>query len=87
MDTRIQESRPATPYEAIGGTSAVRQIVDHFYDLMETDTDLADLRALHEPDLKPMRDSLTGFLTAWLGGPRDWFVKRRGACVMAARGA
>ena len=31
-------------------------------------------------DLAPMRESLTGFLTGWLGGPRDWFAT--GKCVM-----
>jgi hemoglobin len=39
---------------------------------------------MHEPDLGPMRDSLTGFLNAWLGGPRDWFEARPGACIMSA---
>jgi hemoglobin len=28
-----------------------------------------------------MRDSLTGFLVGWSGGPRDWFAQ--GKCVMS----
>jgi hemoglobin len=75
-----------TPFEMIGGAGVVRAIVDRFYDLMEQDDRYADLRALHAPDLAPMRDSLAGFLTAWLGGPRDWFAQRPGACIMSAHG-
>ena len=73
----------ATAYEMIGG-GVVRRIVDRFYDLMDQEPQYAALRAMHAADLAPMRDSLTGFLTAWLGGPRDWFEQRPGACVMSA---
>src|SRR3546814_12481318 len=31
-----------------------------------------------------MRVSLAGFLNAWLGGPRDWFVEHPGVCMMSA---
>ena len=72
------------PYDLIGGTDIVARLVDRFYDLMETDPAYAALRALHKPDLAPMRASLTGFLVAWLGGPRDWFDARPGACIMSA---
>jgi hemoglobin len=73
-----------TPYELVGGQAVVRRVVDRFYDLMDADPAFADLRALHAPDLHPMRDSLTGFLAAWLGGPRDWFEQRPGRCMMSA---
>lgn len=72
------------PYDLIGGTDAVARFVDRFYDLMDGDARYAALRALHAADLTPMRTSLTGFLVAWLGGPRDWFDARPGACVMSA---
>ena len=38
---------------------------------------------MHEPDLGPTRDSLTGFLSVWLGGPRKWIEKRGGFCIMS----
>jgi len=72
------------PYDEIGGTPAVRALVERFYDLMEQDPRFAQLRAIHAPDLTPMRESLTGFLTAWLGGPRDWFTQHPGTCIMSA---
>jgi hemoglobin len=76
-----------TPFETIGGAEAVAHFVNRFYDLMESDPAYAELRALHSGNLAPMRSSLTGFLTGWLGGPRDWFDARPGVCVMSAHAA
>jgi hemoglobin len=84
MPQAAQARIAVSPYDMIGGAPAIRAIVDRFYDLMETDPAYAGLRALHAPDLGPMRSSLADFLTAWSGGPRDWFEKRPGACVMSA---
>ena len=75
---------PRSAYDRIGGQPAVRAVVDRFYDLMDADPAYAQLRAMHAPDLAPMRASLTGFLTAWLGGPRDWFADNPGKCMMSA---
>ena len=83
-EARSEERPAATPFEAIGGRGAVAALVNRFYDLMDSEPQYAELRRMHEPDLGPMRDSLTGFLTAWLGGPRDWFEARPGACIMSA---
>lgn len=82
--TQTATQLATTPYEMIGRAPAIREIVDLFYDLMETDPAYAELRALHQPDLAPMRESLTGFLAAWMGGPRDWFDERPGKCLMSA---
>lgn len=84
MSTDTLERPAQTPFDTIGGVQTVRRLVDRFYDLMETEPAYAALRAMHAPDLAPMRESLTGFLSAWLGGPRDWFAERPGACVMSA---
>lgn len=77
-------TKAASAYEALGGRATIRKIVDRFYDLMDADPAYAELRALHAPNLTPMRDSLTGFLTAWVGGPRDWFEANPGRCMMSA---
>ncbi len=90
MAAANQQARPparATPFALIGGVATVRTIVDRFYDLMDEDPACAELRAMHAPDLTPMRESLTGFLTAWLGGPRNWFDQRafdqKQGCIMS----
>jgi hemoglobin len=61
-----------TPYEQLGGTAAVRQLVDRFYDLMDLLPEVYALRKLHPADLSGSRDKLTWFLTGWLGGPPDY---------------
>ncbi|MDF8332941.1 group II truncated hemoglobin [Novosphingobium cyanobacteriorum] len=72
-----------TPYERIGGIAVLRAITDRFYDLMEQDPAFAELRAMHAPDLAPMRASLPSFLAGWAGGPRDWWEANPGKCMMS----
>jgi hemoglobin len=82
--TTATATRPTTPFERVGGHDTLREIVDHFYDLMDGDSAYARLRALHAVDLAPMRASLAGFLAGWSGGPRDWFEANPGRCMMSA---
>ncbi len=83
MATTMEEVR-VTPFEQLGGREVIARIVGRFYDLMEADPAYAKLRAMHAADLGPMRHSLTGFLTAWTGGPKDWFNENPGKCMMSA---
>lgn len=80
----MSKTQVATPFEQIGGTPAITALVERFYDLMDSDPDYAELRAIHARDLAPMRTSLAGFLTGWAGGPRDWFEQNPGKCMMSA---
>lgn len=77
-------AKPQTPYEMLGGKEVIARIVNRFYDLMEGEQQYARLRAMHADDLGPMRHSLAGWLTAWAGGPRDWFEENPGKCMMSA---
>ena len=70
----------------LGGHNGIGAIVNRFYDLMDSDPAYRDLRAMHAEDLAPMRRSLCGFLAAWAGGPRDWFVENPGKCMMSVHG-
>jgi hemoglobin len=74
----------ATPYEALGGETAVRALVDRFYDLMDLEPAYAALRALHPQDLAGSRDKLFWFLSGWLGGP-DLYQSRFGHPRLRAR--
>ena len=72
-DTQEPGDQPVqTPYQRLGGESAVRALVDRFYDLMELDPAYAALRAMHPADLQRSRDKLHWFLCGWLGGPAHY---------------
>ena len=72
-----------SPYDRIGGLPVLQRITDRFYDLMETEPGYAALRAMHAPELAPMRASLPLFLAGWAGGPRDWWNANPGKCMMS----
>lgn len=65
------------PYEAMGGEQTVRQMVDRFYDLMDTLPEAKGVRALHPENLAGSRAKLFMFLSGWLGGP-PLYVERFG---------
>lgn len=65
-----------TPFEAIGGETSVRLLVDTFYDHMDSDAAATTIRAMHD-DLSQSRDKLFWFLCGWLGGPQH-YVERFG---------
>ena len=73
-----------TAFDALGGESAVRALVDRFYDLMELEADYAGIRALHPPELDTSRDKLFWFLCGWLGGPSH-YIERFGHPRLRAR--
>jgi len=78
-----EQATNASAFARIGGHPAMRAITERFYDLMEQDPEFAELRAIHAPDLAPMRESLPLFLAGWAGGPRDWFERNPGKCMMS----
>jgi hemoglobin len=57
-------------FQAAGGESGLRQLVDTFYALMDTLPEAATIRALHPADLAVSRDKLWRFLCGWLNGPK-----------------
>jgi hemoglobin len=73
-----------TAFDALGGESVVRALVDRFYDLMDLEADYAGMRALHPPELDTSRDKLFWFLCGWLGGPSH-YVERFGHPRLRAR--
>ena len=64
-----------THYDALGGDAGIRQIVDRFYDLMDTAPEAVHVRALHAASLKVSREKLRLFLTGWTGGPQAYVEK------------
>jgi hemoglobin len=58
-----------THYERLGGEAVVRNLVERFYDLMDSDPDYYGIRKLHARDLAEAREKLFMFLSGWMGGP------------------
>lgn len=83
MLDKIQEagSQQSTFYTLLGGekggTAAIRQLVDTFYDVMDSEPKAATIRAMHPTDLTNSREKLFMFLTGWTGGPQ-LYIERFG---------
>jgi hemoglobin len=78
------ESQSTTPYDSIGGDTAIRHLVDRFYDLMDTAAEAATIRRLHAASLKASREKLYMYLTGWTGGP-PVYVEKYGHPRLRAR--
>ena len=59
-----------TSFKAAGEFDGIKQLVDDFYDIMETAPEGAHIVRMHPRDLTVSRDKLTRFLCGWLGGPK-----------------
>lgn len=57
---------PPTVYELVGGKNFFKDLVNRFYDAVETDP---VLRPMYPRDLRPSRARLAGFLAQYWGGP------------------
>ncbi|MCP4790616.1 MAG: globin, partial [Gammaproteobacteria bacterium] len=64
-----------TSYQAAGQLSGLTQLVNDFYDMMDSLPEAAHIRAMHPQDLTVSRDKLTLFLSSWLNGPRLYSEK------------
>lgn len=73
-----------TPYERLGGETAVRALTQRFYALMDSRGDTVELRALHPANLSSSEQKLFEYLSGWLGGP-PLFENRHGHPMLRAR--
>lgn len=64
-----------THYERLGGEKRLHELVDRFYDLMNSRPDTHQLRKIHAADLSDARNRLFMFLSGWLGGPSLYIEK------------
>ena len=74
-------STPQSLYDLLGGepgaTNQIRDIVEAFYDVMESDEKAKTIRQMHPADLTSSREKLFMFLTGWTGGPQ-LYIERYG---------
>ncbi|HEY0268153.1 MAG TPA: group II truncated hemoglobin [Methyloradius sp.] len=73
-----------TFFQLLGGVEQIRALVEHFYDVMESDPKAAGIRMLHPADLTSSREKLFMFLTGWTGGPQ-LYIERYGHPKLRAR--
>lgn len=62
-------------YERIGGEQKIRELVDRFYELMDSLPEAEQIRSMHARDLRASREKLFMFLSGWLGGPQLYMEK------------
>ena len=60
-----------------GGAEKVRELVETFYTIMDSDPKAAPIRAYHAQDLTEAREKLFMFLVGWTGGPA-LYIERYG---------
>lgn len=90
MAVEIQEPKAAKQslFDWLGGAEkgaeTIRNLVEIFYDTMDTDPKAAALRAIHQPDLTEAREKLFMFLMGWTGGPQ-LYIERYGHPRLRAR--
>ena len=90
MLNKIEEvgSNQTTFFELLGGeakgTENIRNLVEAFYDIMDSDPKAAPIRAMHQADLTSAREKLFMFLTGWTGGPQ-LYIERYGHPMLRKR--
>ena len=73
-----------TLFEELGGAEKIRDLVEKFYDIMDSDPRAAVIRAMHQTDLTEAREKLFMFLTGWSGGP-SLYIERYGHPMLRKR--
>lgn len=57
-------------FRAAGGEAGIFNLVNDFFDRMESDERFSSIWHMHPDDKAMSRDKLARFLCGWLGGPR-----------------
>ena len=81
-------STPQSLYDLLGGqpeaTNQIREIVEAFYDVMDSDGKAKTIRQMHPADLTSSREKLFMFLSGWTGGPQ-LYIERYGHPLLRRR--
>ncbi len=87
---KIEEvgSSKSTFFELLGGEEqgmeTLRNLVETFYDIMDSDPKAQPIRAMHPADLTSAREKLFMFLAGWTGGPQ-LYIERYGHPMLRKR--
>ena len=81
-------STPQSLYDLLGGEPdaliQIREIVEAFYDVMDSDEKAKTIRQMHPEDLTSSREKLFMFLSGWTGGPQ-LYIERYGHPLLRRR--
>jgi hemoglobin len=69
------EAKPSM-FERIGGAAVIDQLVETFYQRMDALPEAKAIRAMHAPDLKPVKAVLKRYLCEWMGGPKLYTAEK-----------
>ena len=72
-DNSGSQNEVTTLYERVGGDEFFVELVERFYQLVESDS---SLRPLYPEDLEPGKAHLAAFLVQYWGGPRRYSRQR-----------
>lgn len=70
-----------TPYELLGGSKAIKELADAFYDAMDELPQAANVRAMHAENLDMIKEKLYEYLVGWMGGPPLYQEKYGTVCM------
>ncbi len=73
-----------SPYDALGGEERLHEMVERFYDHMDSLSETQSIRDMHAKSLKVSREKLFLFLSGWLGGP-DLYIEKYGHPMLRRR--
>jgi len=86
-DAAAPEKKEASPFERLGGEEVIKRIANRFYDVLESDPAVAQIRAMHAPDLSVMRSKLADWMTGALGGPPRYAERQDKGCMVSVHKA
>ena len=79
-----QNPNQSNAYDLIGGDDTIKKIAINFYQFMDSELQVKQLRDIHPEDLQLSEEKLYQFLSGWLGGPQ-LFQKKYGNPALKAR--
>jgi hemoglobin len=80
MSEQANEQAPQTPYEMLGD-QGIKDLVAAFYEIMDSNPDAQEIRAMHGADLGPVRSKLVSYLVGWMGGPPVYLAVTGTVCL------
>jgi hemoglobin len=73
-------------FDRVGGAVTIDRLVEAFYSRMDTLPEAGVIRAMHAPELGPVKNVLKRYLSEWTGGPKLYSPEKGHPRLRAAHG-